>query len=75
MLCLIADLLQLKKFKSRSGGTWAMVTGATNGIGLEYARQLAAKKFNVIIVGRRQSALDEIAKEICKRQHLICDGD
>ena len=41
-----------------------MVTGSTGGIGLEWARQLAAKGYNVILVGRRQDALNDIAKEI-----------
>lgn len=41
-----------------------MVTGCTSGIGLEFARQLAAKKFNIILVGRRQSALTDLSKEI-----------
>jgi NADPH:quinone reductase-like Zn-dependent oxidoreductase len=56
---------QLSKFKSRNRDhTWALVTGCTAGIGLEFARQLAAKGFGVILVGRRQGALDELAKEI-----------
>lgn len=49
-----------------------MVTGATSGIGLEFARQLAAKKFNIILVGRRESALEEVAAEI--RQSLFSPG-
>ena len=31
-----------------------MVTGATDGIGLGYAKRLAARKINVVLVGRSQ---------------------
>ena len=55
---------QIERFKSRAGSTWAMVTGATGGIGLEFARQLASKGFNIMLLGRRSEALDEIAKDI-----------
>ncbi len=41
-----------------------MVTGATSGIGLEFARQLAKKGFSIIILGRRESALEEVASEL-----------
>ncbi|WWD16976.1 long-chain 3-oxoacyl-CoA reductase [Kwoniella shandongensis] len=56
--------INVNKFQSRSGGTWALVTGCTSGIGLEFARQLASKKFNIVLIGRRKAALDELSKEI-----------
>ncbi|TXT13106.1 hypothetical protein VHUM_01507 [Vanrija humicola] len=56
---------QLSKFKNKNKNTtYALVTGCTAGIGLEFARQLAKHGFGVILVGRRQGALDELAKEI-----------
>lgn len=39
-------------------GKTALVTGGTEGIGLEIARQLKAKGATVIVCGRRQTALD-----------------
>lgn len=45
-------------------GTWALVTGASSGIGKELARQLAHKGFNVVLVARREHLLDELAKEL-----------
>lgn len=42
------------------------MTGCTGGIGLEFARQLAAKGFNVVLLGRRPDALQEVATELGK---------
>lgn len=41
-----------------------MVTGASDGIGKEFAEQLAKAKFNVLLVSRTQSKLDAIAQDI-----------
>ncbi|KAI9306314.1 hypothetical protein BJ944DRAFT_199554 [Cunninghamella echinulata] len=55
--------IPLKKFGAGSG-SWAVVTGATDGIGKEFAKQLAKKKFNVVLVSRTASKLEIAAKEI-----------
>lgn len=41
----------------------AVVTGASSGIGREYARRLAAQGTDLIAVGRRQERLDELGTE------------
>lgn len=41
----------------------AVVTGASSGIGREYARRLASRGTDLIAVGRRQERLDELAME------------
>ena len=41
-----------------------MVTGATDGIGKQYALQLAAKGFNIGLVARNPEKLEKVAKEI-----------
>ncbi len=43
---------------SQRYGPWALVTGASSGIGREIAIQLANKKLNIILVGRDITALD-----------------
>ncbi|KOS20449.1 Very-long-chain 3-oxoacyl-CoA reductase [Escovopsis weberi] len=45
-------------------GTWAVITGASDGLGKEYAVQLAAKGFNLVLVSRTLSKLETLAKEI-----------
>lgn len=45
-------------------GTWAVVTGASDGLGKEFATQLAAKGFNLVLVSRTKSKLDTLAAEI-----------
>jgi len=53
---------QLSKFGKK--GTWALVTGASDGLGKEYALQLAQKGYNILLVSRTQSKLDTLASEI-----------
>ena len=43
---------------------WAMVTGASSGIGLEYAHVLAENSYNLILVARRQERLEKLKAEL-----------
>ncbi|KAH7182489.1 uncharacterized protein B0J16DRAFT_306306 [Fusarium flagelliforme] len=45
-------------------GTWAVITGASDGLGKEYALQLAAKGFNLVLVSRTLSKLETLSTEI-----------
>lgn len=51
------------KFRSKYG-PWAVVTGASGGMGEHFARQLAKRGLNVVLVARREDRLAHIAKNI-----------
>src|SRR6202162_2520254 len=45
-------------------GPWALITGASSGIGKEVARQIAASGINVVLVARREALLAELGRAI-----------
>ncbi|XP_005986970.1 very-long-chain 3-oxoacyl-CoA reductase-A [Latimeria chalumnae] len=45
-------------------GKWAVVTGATDGIGKAYAEELACRGMSVVLISRSQEKLDQVANEI-----------
>ncbi|KAH6634878.1 hypothetical protein B0J18DRAFT_32917 [Chaetomium sp. MPI-SDFR-AT-0129] len=60
--CFILSGTNLRKYGKK--GTWAVITGASDGLGKEFAQQLAAKGFNLVLVSRTQSKLDTLAREL-----------
>jgi len=45
-------------------GSWAIVTGSTDGIGKAIAEELAQKGLNIVLISRTLSKIDEQAKEL-----------
>lgn len=52
-----------KRLRNRYG-SWAVVTGASSGIGRELAKQLASAGFGLVLVARREAVLAEVAREL-----------
>lgn len=63
---------------SEKFGTWAVITGSTDGIGREYAKQLANRGINIVLISRTKSKLIEVANEIeslypVKTKYIVAD--
>ena len=43
---------------------WALITGASAGLGAEFCRQLAAKGYQLVLVARREEKLQTVADEV-----------
>lgn len=50
---------------------YALITGASSGIGLEYAHQLADKGHNIIIVSNRREDNERVAAEIAEKYGVV----
>jgi short-subunit dehydrogenase len=61
--CRLAAVATTQEF-SEKYGPWALVAGASEGVGAVYAEQLAARGLDVVLLARRQEALDQVAARI-----------
>ncbi|UPK29177.1 SDR family NAD(P)-dependent oxidoreductase [Bradyrhizobium sp. 195] len=48
-------------------GKWALITGASSGLGLEFADLLAAQKVNLVLAARRQEPMDRLASDLRRK--------
>ena len=55
---------------------WALVTGASSGIGREFAVRLAERGMHLILAARRKDRMNELAQELLTRHgtstHIVC---
>ena len=59
-------------------GRTALITGATGGLGREFAQQYAQEGYSLVLVARNRKALDELASSLRNAYHvetLVCPCD
>lgn len=64
LLRLFVKRVLLRSLDPLSCGKWAVITGATAGIGKAFARALAERGMDVVLVGRSRIKLEEVGKDI-----------
>uniref|UniRef100_A0A182RBR7 Steroid dehydrogenase n=1 Tax=Anopheles funestus TaxID=62324 RepID=A0A182RBR7_ANOFN len=72
ILLLLKSLKQLifRQKLSQRYGKWAVITGASDGIGKGYAHYLARKGMSIVLVARNEAKLAKVAAEI-KAKHGV----
>jgi uncharacterized protein len=51
-------------------GKWALVTGASSGFGVEFAKLLAERKANLVLAARRTEPMERLAEQLRQRHRV-----
>lgn len=65
--------MKAPKWCSVTNGLLAVVTGASSGIGEEFARQLGARGYDLLLTARREDRLKALADEIAAVHHVAVE--
>ncbi|MCH9812709.1 MAG: SDR family NAD(P)-dependent oxidoreductase [Epsilonproteobacteria bacterium] len=60
----------MKKINVENYGPWALITGASSGVGREMAREVASKGIHTILVAREKTSLETVAQEINEKYQV-----
>ena len=52
-------------------GSWAVITGGSDGIGLAMAKELASRHFNIVIVAKNQNKMNDAAAAIKAKNSAV----
>ena len=52
---------------------WALITGASSGLGAEFARQLAVRGMHLVLTARRNELMDALAQELHTKHGTRCE--
>jgi short-subunit dehydrogenase len=51
-------------FDAQKYGPWAVIAGASEGVGESFARRLSQEGINVVLIARKQESLDRVAQRV-----------
>src|SRR6476661_2046330 len=63
----------MRRTTRRKSNAVALVTGASAGLGVEFARQLSKRGHKLVLAARRKDRLDELAKELGNARAVAID--
>ena len=52
---------------------WALITGASAGIGASFASHLAAKGWSTLLIARRADKLKDLQNQITEKYPVACE--
>jgi uncharacterized protein len=57
----------MSKETNSFAGKWALITGASGGLGTEFGDLLAAQKVSLVLVARRQESMETLASDLRRK--------